>query len=271
MAYDLGDTARLAVDVRDAANVLVNPVSIALTITLPDGTTANPSVANPPAVTGRFFADYAPSQAGRHGVRWTSTSPTTAFSDIFDVRPAAPAYIVSLADAKGQVQIPPTVTTHDEELRGWVEAATEVVERHSNRVVTRRAVVETQLLSLVNRVALLYRPVISLTSIAQLNGAATWMVGGMDVDESGILTVLTGPALSGLVRFTYVAGYLIPPAHLTKAALIIIQHLWDSQRGEVGAPRFGGLSGTMIQVQGVAYAIPNRAIELMGSPVPMVG
>lgn len=50
------------------------------------------------------------------------------------------------------------------------------------------------------------------------------------------------------------------PAHVKLAALFLIDHLWQSQRGPTGTP----LSDESIDVAGVGYAIPNRVLELLG-------
>ena len=47
MAYDLGDVATLAVQIKDSTGTLANAGALAATITLPDGTTTTPTVSNP--------------------------------------------------------------------------------------------------------------------------------------------------------------------------------------------------------------------------------
>src|SRR5206468_2941706 len=110
--------------------------TVVLTVTLPDGTTVSPAVTNPPAETGRYRCDYPTVQAGRHLVRWTSTTPTSAYTDMFDVRPTAPPLIVSLADMKQHLG--KSDPGDDEELREFIEAATAVIEEHRGETVVRR-------------------------------------------------------------------------------------------------------------------------------------
>lgn len=273
MPYDLGDTVSLAFDVRDATGALVNAETMTVTVGLPDGTSAVGSVANPPASVGHYVLDYVPTQPGRHTIRAVSTTPALAYSDLFDVRPAAPAYIVSLADAKAHLNLPASSTTNDEELRGWIEACTEVVEELAGEVVVRRTVVEARTFDHVTaRFALHAVPVISLTSITDLNGSATWTAGGFHVDPgTGVVSMLTsGSPLHGLVQLTYVAGYQIIPATYTRAALMVLRHLWSTQRAALGgsarSTRLGGMEGDdSMMIAG--YSVPRAAVELIGPPV----
>lgn len=129
MAWDLGDTIPLAVEVTDGQGDLANATSVVLTVTLPDGeTTVTPSVTNPS--TGRYEAEYVPDEAGLHVVHWRAVDPAAVFVDVLDVRPAAEVGVVSLADAKAHLNQTAGRTVEDEELRPILQAATERVARH---------------------------------------------------------------------------------------------------------------------------------------------
>lgn len=263
MAFDLGDLVPLTVTVKDAAGVATNASTVVLTVTLPDGTTVAPSVANPPAVTGVYVCDYATTVAGRHSARWVSTGPSAAYLDAFDVRPADAPYIVSLRDAKAHLKI--TDTSTDEELRGFIEDATGVVERHLNKAVVRRSFTEEQCASCgfftIDKI-----PALSLTTVASVDGTKTWDVSKLHVDPAGIVTASSGTALAGPIAVTYIAGMPLIPSHYTRAAKIIIQHLWETQRPSGGTlrPNLPDSMGT-VNRSGMGFAIPNRALELLGA------
>lgn len=270
MAYDPGDTVPLTFEIRDANGALVDAASVTVTVDLPDGTTETPTPAHPSV--GRYEVDYVSTLSGRYSVRGVSTSPATAFSDTFDVRPAAPAYVVSLADAKRHLNLPASTDTNDEELRGFIEAATEVVEELTGEVVTRRTVVERKAIRGA-KVALSNVPVISLTSIAAVDGTWTSDPAGWDLDgETGILRALPGnPLWCGDAIITTVAGYELIPARYTRAALMILRHQWESQRASLGGGRgtpLGGRSDDDSFVYSQGYAIPRAAAELLGSRLP---
>lgn len=271
MAVDLGDLYRLTYDHKSPGGDLVSADAATWTITQPDGTDATP-IAATPVTTGRYQLDYQTALPGRHLARWlgTGTNPG-AYVEAFDVRPPNPAYLISLADAKAQVNIAAAVTTHDEELRGYIESATWAVEDQLGRVVVRRAVTETVRGCRGARTVVLSRyPVVSLTSVTPLGGGTAYDVDDFDVDEHGIVTALT-TRLFGDVRFGFIAGEAVVPANYGLAARIIVAHLWESQRGTSGgAPRFGGSDGGTAYTPS-GFALPKRALELLGGRPPLVG
>lgn len=256
MAFDLGDVVPLTVSITDSSGVAANAGAVTLTIGLPDGTSTSPSPANP--TTGRYQVDYTPTVAGRHSVRWVATSANaSAYTDAFDVRDTTIPYIVSLADAKQQLNM--TTTNDDEELRTFLEAASLVVARLRGEAVVRQTVVEEH--NAHGRVALNCPPVVSLTSVARVDGTYSWTVGDLHVSPAGVVKPKLGLGLYGDIVFTYVAGYTVVPADIALAARIIVQHLWKTQRGGAGVVR-PGTSEDNVMVAG--YAIPNRAVELLG-------
>ncbi|MBA2951590.1 head-tail connector protein [Streptomyces himalayensis] len=267
MPFDLGDTVRLAADCKNAGGTLTDATSVALTITLPDGSTASPAVTNPPGQTGKYTLDYTSTQAGRHAVRWVFTGPASAYTDSFDVREASPPAILSLADAKAHLDI--TTTTEDDELRGWIEAVTHLVEQFTG-VCARGTVVEDHSIqpSGVRELALRRTPVLSLTSaVAILTGGTSYTVGDLDVDtRMGIVRLRSGGRMYGPLRITYTAGRAVIPANITAAAKIILQHLWRTQYGASRA--LAGIGGgddfnVTEPIAGFGYAIPNRALQLL--------
>ncbi|KAF4408658.1 phage head-tail connector protein [Streptomyces lycii] len=248
MPFDLGDTVRLAAECTDPDGNPATASAVALTVTLPDGTTETPAVATP-ASAGQYVHDFVSAVPGRHLVRWVWSDPACAYTDQFDVRPAAPPLIVSLADAKAHLNI--TSTREDAELRRMIETVTSGVEGFCG-IVARRTFTEVRHLSSlgVRSVALRHTPVISVET----------PVDAVFDPDTGVVT----GDYYGPTTFTYTAGREIVPSALTDAALIILQHIWRTQRG----PARGGVAGSTDYsvtepVQGFGYAIPNRALQLM--------
>lgn len=265
MAFDLGDTVPLTFTVTDPSGAPVAAASAALTVTLPDGSSVAPAVS---AVgTGVYRVDFVTSVAGRHLVRWVSTTPAQAYVDQFDVRSGSPGYIVSLADAKRHLKSLTTAVDEDE-LRGIVEATGEVVEILAGRVVVRRTVVEWRTV-FGREFALSSPPVVSLTSIVDVDGVRSWVASAYQVDAaSGVVYAPLGvPPVSGRVQATYVAGMPVVPARYSRAALVIIKHLWDTQRAS-SSSRSGrsGTGGAEVMVAG--WSVPRAAVEMLTSPLP---
>lgn len=280
---DLGSLYRLAFTLKSPDGALVSSDTMTLTIIKPDGTT---TVITPvtPVSAGTYRYDYLTAQSGRHVASWVGTGANPgAYSEAFDVGTVTPNALISLADAKQQLNI--TSTTSDDELRIFIEAATAAVERHRNEAIIRRSVVEEHYLDdytwgfgqnygqpaawgvPARKLALDCRPAISLTSIARVDGTMTWDVANLHLSPGGIVDVLFGLPLSGHVTVTYIAGYQTIPAEFQLATRIIVEHLWQTQRGNKGWPKPGGMDDSLSTI-GLGFAIPNRALELLGTGSP---
>jgi hypothetical protein len=179
--------------------------------------------------------------------------------------------IVTLDAVKAQLNIPASDTSQDIELLTYMDAATGAAEIARGEVLEQRTVVdEVRFSGSVTSWLLESVPVVSLTSIAAVDGSQTWSVdpSAMHVEaRSGRVTVLSGPPLTGLVAISYLAGYVSLPTKFRLAALIIIQHLWETQRGTMGV-QLGGDAETYTPGRG--FAIPRRALELLGLSLPGV-
>lgn len=264
MSYDLGAVVPLGTTVRDASGALANAGAMALTITLPDNTTVSVSTVAP-ASTGTYAYDYPAVQAGRHAVRWVATGVNAgAYTDMFDVRPAAPPMLFSLADAKAQLDIPATSTSDDEEIRDYVAATTAAVEFFVGPVVRRTV---QQVLHGNRQAWVLHTaPVLAVTAITPLQ---IWQqaidVSVLDVDaDTGIVRRTDGLwFFSGDYRVTYTAGRTTVQPHVSLAGKLILQHLWRTQYGAARGPSGADDFAVTEQVPGFGYAIPNRALQLL--------
>lgn len=257
---DLGDVYRIRVPVRTPDGALASPVSATLTITLPDGTTAAPTVPLPPVDTGIVIVDYPTVQAGRHQFVLTTTSPQTAFRDVFDVRQAELNNIVSLKESKDHLNI--TNDGNDSELRGFIEAVTGICQFYCGTLFPKEYVETHQACG--DTIVLRHYPVIEVTAAETIGSGSTVDLTGIDISEGGVIDL--GVSAWGRLRVTYQAGYPLLPAGITRAALIIIQHMWDTQR-----PRdsrrpptpMGDDYATAQDMSGRFYTVPRRAIELL--------
>lgn len=268
MPFDLGDVVPLSISVYDSSTpaALANAATLVLTITLPDGTAVTPTVLNPPTTTGVYTFDYAAPVSGRYTVRWTSTNPQAAHADSFDVSPIAPLSLFSMVDAKEMLNL--SSTTHDAELRSYVESVTGAIEFLVGPVV-RQSVVERH--DGGSYLVLRASPVISVTSIASiLTSGTTYAPSACDIDgETGIVQRLDGESFIGPLRVTFVAGRAVVPAPIRDAARITLQHVWAVQRGAGGlpsvvAPEDGALRQSWEPtIPGFAYTMPNRALQLL--------
>lgn len=271
MSFNLGALVPLSMTVTDAAGNPANAGSVSLVIGLPDGTSSTVGPVTP-ASTGMYDHDFATTQAGRHTVRWVATGANAgAFADVFEVEPADPGQIVSLAEAKAHCNLPDTAD--DVELLGFVRASTKIVERYVGAVV-RRTHVQT-FDGGGHALNLTHFPVLSVTSVTE-TGQAVTSQGYSLHNASGVLRRGTGDApqlwLPGMntVVVTYVAGRTAVNPDWSRAALIIIGHMWETQRNSAGGrPPLGEAELVISDRSASAYrtAVPYRALELLGDPV----
>jgi hypothetical protein len=276
VVFDLGSVYPASLNVYDQNKNLVNATTVTLTITLPDGTSVSPAITNPPAVTGQYTYSYLTVQPGRHVVRWVTTAPNTGYTDVFDVTEAVIPSVLSLVQAKRQLEIDPLDTNDDAELREVLLAVTLAVEDYKGEIIARRSFTQRYQFQpyywnwAQPRLRLDMTPVISLTSlISDDNGFAWDVVNNLITTPDGLVTVKAGPAISGNVTAVHVSGYTIIPYNYQMASLVVLQHVWETRRG------VGGLGGSVGPEElhvaaGKAYALPKKAIELLGPPQPAV-
>lgn len=268
MAYDPGDTVPLAFEVLDDDGELVDPDTITLTIGLPDGTTATPDLDR--LSTGKYRHNYVPAQSGRYTARCVSTGPATAYSDVFDVRSTTPPYLVSLADTKAHLGMDAEPSSIDEELRSHIETATGLVEDITGEVTVQRTVVDT--IEAGGRSAVLWStPVMALVAVERIDVPGySWDVARLHVTPNGVVRVLSGPALRGLVAFTYRVGAREIPARLALGAKELVRSSWETQRGAAADQRFVNQTADD-QVLIAGRWVPPEVAELLGPTPPQVG
>lgn len=260
--YGIGTVVRLTTEVRNSSGTLVTPAAITITIRLPDATIVGPFTPTSDG-TGLYHYDYTPVQAGRHIVRWTTTTPTVVDEEPFDVAAMwSEAGIISVDDAKTHLKL---LSDDDrEELAEFVRATNEIVERHAGTVLP--LVCTERLRGGSPSLLLGHRPVISVTSVTLAGGSLLAASGYELVAEAGVILRMVGDYEScwegGRITVVYTAGRAVIPAAVLQAARVIVRHLWETQRGRMGGARAAGSDEVWDPRWG--YAIPRRALELMG-------
>ena len=184
--------------------------------------------------------------------------------------------VVSLDEAKAFLNI--TVATFDGELTGFITAASRM---WINRVGPVSSSVFTEWYDGgVPQIALRQVPVLSVTSVVEsygsttryvlteqpLNSGGSMSAWGYTVDLStGLLTRrATGVAVAFAigrrnVEVVYTAGYAAAPADIKHAVLLLIMHLWQTQRGGSRRP---GQGGTDDWRPDFAFSWPSRVEEI---------
>lgn len=256
MPFDIADSVPLAWNVADAAGTLVTAGAVTLTVTKPDGTTETP-VVPAPSTPGQYRVTYVPTVEGRYLWSAVTTSPNTAYQEVFTVRGASPA-ILSLADAKQHLNIPSTGS--DEELREFLEATTKVVEDEVGPIVRRTHTARR--CGYRAAIVLPHTQVRSITSVTDVRTGLVIDSSGMTVNrDSGIVTYLNGSGFAhGDMDFVYTVGRDAVDANWTIAAKIIVKHFWATQLGNLPSNQ-GDDHGYV--VTGSGYLVPYRAMAML--------
>ena len=280
--YPQGQPVRVSTTVRDTTGALVDAGALTLLVKLAaaDGTWTTTGTYATPAhdSTGTYHQDIPVTDLaglGHYQYTWTATGTGAGVSrgefDIFDPFETA---VLPLQDAKDMLNIPQTVTTSDSEIQSFIDTIESSLRGYTGGPIVNRTITaeRAEMTTDQSVILLRQRPVVSVTSItAESSGTAVDISGGLDIDANAgvIRRKLTGwpfilPmfAAQPVVLVTYVAGWgqSVPPAFNT-AARIILAHLWETQHGPSQRPSMGGMD--MTQPQGFAFAIPNRAAELL--------
>jgi hypothetical protein len=81
---------------------------------------------------------------------------------------------------------------------------------------------------------------------------------------------MAGGPLTGEIVATYTAGRNPVPYKYKQGALVILQHAWESQRGQ-GTVMSGVIGAEELRREpGTWFTIPNKALEWLGPPRPVV-
>jgi hypothetical protein len=274
--YDLGDVVALGVKITDAAGALANATAVTCTITNPDGTSTNPTVVN--TSTGIYDVNYSPLTSGRYVVRWVATGANaSAYSDDFTVRNYDQISIVSLDEVKSHLNI--AVDTHDEEIRRFIDAATDLCQNYVGSILGRDTFVSEKYDGNTDIIRLRNPRALSITSIYE-NGTlidpTQYMLDptGQRVQRLSVGS-LAGPNYFGVwapgvqnIVISYISGFINPPPSAKQGLLEEVRHLWQTQRGSTNVMG-RGQSGDEY-MPGTSFSMPLRVMELL-DPIRLPG
>lgn len=229
----------------------------AVALTRPNGTSFTPpalgSSGQDPSVT------FTPDMAGRWFIRWNSTVVPGAYSEIADVWPTDPRFLISTDDAKAGLNWPATGITpaQVDDLRLYIAAATPVIEDITGPVMVQTY---TQLVQRGWQYANLNnRPVTQIVSMIYSDGTA------LDPDNyifdpiAGSITYYT--PTQDIATITYMAGLARIPQNVRLGTRELVRHWW-----QIGKQGLRSMNGTMpISADAwtpSGFAVPRRVIEL---------
>lgn len=255
--YEVGQTLTFGLSVYDSAGVLANVGTIGdATITSPDGTTttATPTTSG----TGLYAVTHTSTQAGRYRCTFTGSGTNSGalpWTDVADVWPADPRLIISLADAKAELNH--VTNINDDELRLYIAATTEVVEEIVGRVLSASV---TETFDGGRTAVLLGERASAITSVTVDGTATTDYTADL---RAGIVYAGSTSSPSSFsygrqnVVVTYTTGGSSLDPNIVLAARVIAAHLY-----QVGQQKRGRNQNEDITVLASGFAVPTRAVEL---------
>ena len=247
--YDVGDKVTAHFNTFNTSDVSADATAVTLTVEAPDGTAV--AVTPTKTSTGVYTATVTATAAGLWLLRWSATGTNAGgHTDVFYVDDPATPPMVSMADAKAHLGI--TSTADDQELRGFLAAATSACEQYTGRVWGRRVLTETPQAAGHTMFTTMAVPVLSVLEVT---------------DDGAVVTDWTACGTSGVVRrdagvwgdtltVEYVAGAVVIPPHITQGVKEMLRHLWETQRGTKRV-----LPGDDWD-PGQGYSVPRRVAEL---------
>jgi len=269
--WDLGDAVTLSYTNKDASGNPADSTTMVATVTLPDGTSATPSVTH--GGTGLYSTIYTPSQYGRHIIRWVATGANpSGYTDEFTVRDLTALPVVSYDSVLAHLNIP-AASANEEEVRRFIDAASDLAENYVGAVLGRRTYVEyydgnTDVLRLRNPRAMSVTEVVEAgvtldSSQYQLDPTGQRLMRLTSSSTTGTTAVAYGYWTNGVnvVKVTYVAGYAVTPPAVQQGVLEIIRHLWTTQRGAVNVMNRTGSGDEFYSSS--TYSLPRRALSLI--------
>lgn len=276
--YDLGDVVALGVTITNAAGVNENATTVVAIVTAPDGSVSNPSISN--SAAGLYDISYTPTMSGRHTIRWVATGANaSAYSDEFSVRDNTHISIVGLDEVKSHLNIPATNTDLDEELRRFVDAATDLAENYVGCVLGRQTFTDELYDGNTDIIRLRNPRAMQITSVYESGRLLTSDNYTLDPSGQRLLRITTGsiagPNYFGIwapgannIKISYVSGFINPPASAKQGVLELVRHLWQTQRGAMNVLT-RNQSGDDFYPSST-YSLPRRCMELL-DPVSLPG
>jgi hypothetical protein len=284
---DLGDFVVLTFNVRDASGALADAGAAVLTVTLPDASTSTPAVTH--TATGVYTATFTTTQAGRHAVRWVATGANAqAYTDVFNVSPAAPGLIISLADARLGLGLTTGATAKDDDLRSAILGATPIMEDLVGPILSRSC--DEWHDGGAPTVRLLQAPCLSVATVVESWGTFTRTLTAQPLDGTGFdaygYTVDLNDGIlqrrvsgqSGIfnpgrrnIHVTYVAGRTVISENILKATRRLVRHFWQQEQQTPPRPDLSAPESTPMTTTPSGFAVPQVVVDLCAGDLRTVG
>lgn len=256
----------------------VNGVTVVLTVTKPDGSTVTPA----PTVTessGVYSASVPSSLPGRYLLSWSKdATPDAAFTDVLNVWPADPRFMLSIADVREYVGLAATDTSADSKLRLFSASATVVIEDIVGAVLVRTVTQKAN--GGKTGVALWERITESADITVTVDGTVQTEDTDYTIDRNAAIVYAGGPTSPGRfpagrqnISIEYSVGEDVIPPNLLQAAGELIRHLYQFGHQAVHAEWSDAPSTDDLAETPSGWLVPRRVLQLCraSSVLPGIG
>lgn len=183
--------------------------------------------------------------------------------------------IVTLAEARQALNYDADDVSDDAELQLYVDAITGTVENYKNEVIELVTITEEHELEGLPVFYLRHVPVVQLMSITpldELSFAPPVTQLHVTSDFGRVRVLASGYPPYGLCSIGIQAGYSTVPPRYKRGALVILQHVWETQRG-ASITMTGLVGAEELRERGTptTFSIPRKALEWLGPPRQVAG
>lgn len=244
--------------------------TVTLAVTRPDGEPVDPA----PEVTDddkTYSATVSATIPGRYLLSWSQSAPTAAaYTDVFDVWPADPRFLIPLADMVAAIRQTTPVSASDmSDMRLFIASATPIIEDIVGAVLADTRTQDGD--GGKTGIALWERPE-TVTSVT-VNGVP-WTVEEQYIVDTNAGIVYAGSRVSRRrfppgqlnVQIAYTVGSGVIKPNIKMATIELVRHLWQLGRQSRGAVIPGETQPQMGYTPS-GFAVPNRVLELCAPDV----
>lgn len=239
---------------------------------LPPGSTASLEVTQPDGMpltltpTGTPpTATFTPALAGRHVARWSASSGEV-ITDLVDVWPVDPRFLVSVDDMKNGLNAGNRMTPDDvQDLRLYIAAATPVIEDIVGPVLLQ----SRELTTTGGRPSILIPTTSSAVVMSVTVNGEAWALDQWRTEHGVLYPALSGFFPPGVVVVDYTVGSGLIAPNIRLGTRELIRHWWQIGKQSIG----GAVRGQEYQADAFTpsgFAVPRRVIELC-APHEQVG
>lgn len=227
--------------------------SATVIVTGPDGLPRSTSAVNNAANV--HTATFTPDMAGRFLISWAQASDAEAYTDVVNVWPADPRFLISLAEARDSIRN--GSTSDDDTMRLYIAAATPVIEDIAGPILLAS---RSQTASGDAPLVLLGDSPVS-TVVVSVDGNPPIAANLLDINtNAGIVTALGGSFGGIRVTVTYKVGTGVVPPNVRRGTAELVR-FWI-QIGRQGARPTSVAQDSAMAWTPSGFAVPKRVIEL---------